>query len=357
MKPRIDAIDTWRGVAILSVMAFHYLVRFAPPLQPTNVYGFDHAYSPLFELGSYGVQVFFVISGMVITMTLLRSRDALEFAFNRFARLYPAFLVCMSLTAAFVSLAGPGVFKVSLADYLGNLTMLGEPLGFRFVDGAYWSLVVEITFYAYVAAAWLLLKQRFWLGLIALGVIGAPAERINPHVADLLLIARYMPYFLAGMSAWFILKEKRRAAGAWLGLAALALYGFHAGTLTLAGKPSALCAAVVLGAICLLIASVAADAGVPLLAWIGRLSYSLYLIHQRVGVTVIEHAKAWGPDWLAIALAAGLCLGLAWASYTFVEKPAASALRALWRKRPARARVQPPTSALPRESGDPGFFV
>jgi peptidoglycan/LPS O-acetylase OafA/YrhL len=136
------------------------------------------------------------------------------------------------------------------------------------------------------------------------------------------------------MSAWFILKEQRRVAGAWLGLAALALFAFHAGTLTLAGRPSALCAGVVLSAICLLIAGVAVNVGNPVLAWVGRLSYSLYLIHQRVGVSVIEHARAWAPDWLAIALAVGLCLGLAWASYTFVEKPAASGLKALWRRRP-----------------------
>lgn len=335
MKQRIDAIDSWRGIAILSVMAFHYLVRFAPPLQAGDVYGFDHDYSGLFELGAYGVQVFFVISGMVITMTLLRSGAAIEFAFNRFARLYPAFLVCMSFTAAFVSLAGPQLFKVGLADYLGNLTMLAEPLGFRFVDGAYWSLVVEITFYVYVALAWMLLKQRFWLAIVALGLVGAPAERLAPRAADLILLARYMPYFLAGMSAWFILKEKRRAAGGWLGLAALGLFIFHAPTLTLAGRPSELCAGVVFLAICLLIASVAADVGVPLLAWVGRLSYSLYLIHQRVGVSVIAHAKAWAPDWLAIVLAVGLCVGLAWASYTFVERPAASALKALWRRRPA----------------------
>jgi len=340
VKQRIDAIDSWRGIAILSVMAFHYLVRFAPPLEPTNVYGFDHGYSRLFELGAYGVQVFFVISGMVITMTLLRSGKAVDFAFNRFARLYPAFLVCMSVTAGFVALAGPRLFRVSLSDYFGNLTMLAEPLGFRFVDGAYWSLVVEITFYLYVALAWMLLKQRFWLAIIALGIVGAPAERINPHAADLIFIARYMPYFLVGMSAWFVLKESRLAAGGWLGLAGLALFAFHARTLTLAGRPSALCVGVVFTAICLLLASVAANIGNPILAWIGRISYSLYLIHQRVGVTVIEHAKAWAPDWLAIALAVGACVALAWASYTFVEKPAARALKALWRRgRPAVARL------------------
>lgn len=342
MARRIDAIDSWRGVAILSVMAFHYLVRFTPPLQAADVYGFAHVYSPLFELGAYGVQVFFVISGMVITMTLLRSRDAAEFAFNRFARLYPAFLVCMSFTAVSVALAGPALFKVSLADYLGNLTMLAEPLGFRFVDGAYWSLVVEITFYLYVALAWMLLKQRFWLAILALGIAGAPAERLNPGAADLFLLARYMPYFLIGMSAWFVLKAQRPAAGAWLGLGGLALYVFHARTLTLHGAPSHLCFAVVLAAVGLLVASVALDFGVPLLAWIGRLSYSLYLIHQRVGVTVIMHARTWAPDWLAVALAAAACLSLAWLSYRFVERPAARALKAMWRRRPGVAGALDP---------------
>lgn len=145
----------------------------------------------------------------------------------------------------------------------------------------------------------------------------------------------------------FILREKRHVAGAWLGLTALGLYAFHARTLTMAGRPSAFCAAVIFTAVCLLIASVAANIGNPVLAWIGRLSYSLYLIHQRVGVSVIEHAKAWAPDWLAVGFAVALCLSLAWVSYTFVEQPAAAALKAIWRSRSgqigalASARFEP----------------
>lgn len=330
---RIQAIDSWRAVAILAVMAFHYLVRFAPPLQAQDAYGFDYLYPQLLELGRYGVQVFFVISGMVITMTLLRSRNALDFAFRRFARLYPAFLVCMTFSFAFVALFGPAYFRVGATDYLGNLTLLADRFGFNFVDGAYWSLAVEVEFYAYAAVAWLLLRDRFWLGLIGLGLLGAVAARVDRHNADLILLARHMPYFLAGIAAWFVLKERRQVAGAWLAVSAAALYVAQVDTLALLGSPSLLCAATVATAVAMLVGSVAFDLGNPVLAWIGRISYPLYLIHQNVGVSIIQHLKAFAPDWIAAGAAVAASVLLAWACHRWVEQPAAARLSALWARR------------------------
>jgi len=350
---RIAAIDSWRALAILSVMAFHYLVRFAPPQQGEDLYGFAYVYPAALELGRYGVEVFFVISGMVITMTLLRSRNVIDFGFRRFARLYPAFVVCMTFTFIFVALAGPPTLRVSGADYLGNLTMLADRLGLNFVDGAYWSLAVEVEFYAFVAAAWLVLKQRFWIGMIALGVLGAAYRRFDPHNADMLLLARYMPYFLAGMSAWFILKERRHRAGAMLGLAAAALFVRHAPTLLLLGRPSIVAATAVLAAVGMLIASVVFQLSHPLLAWIGRISYPLYLIHENVGVTIIRQAKAWAaPDWIAIGLAVAVSVLLAWACHEWVERPSAERLRAFWKRRGASAgRIRAAPAREPALSG------
>jgi peptidoglycan/LPS O-acetylase OafA/YrhL len=338
---RIEAIDSWRAIAILAVMAFHYLVRFAPPAQAEDAYGFDYAYPQLLELGRYGVQVFFVISGMVITMTLLRSRNALDFAFRRFARLYPAFVVCMTFSFAFVALFGPAYFRVGASDYLGNLTLLADRFGFNFVDGAYWSLAVEVEFYAYAAAAWLLLGERFWLGLIGLGLLGAMAARIDQHNADLILLARHMPYFLAGIAAWFVLKEQRRAAGAWLAFTAAALYLAQIDTLTLLGQPSQLCAVAVAVSVATLVVSVATDLSHPALAWIGRISYPLYLIHQNVGVSIIQHLKAFAPDWMAVGAAFGASVLLAWACHRWVEQPTAARLSALWARRALLAQRAP----------------
>ncbi|MGO9672561.1 MAG: acyltransferase family protein [Methylocella sp.] len=325
---RIDAIDAWRAIAILSVMAFHYLVRFAPPMSVEDIYGFRHSYPLQLEFGRFGVQVFFIISGMVITMTMLRSRDTLDFAFKRFSRLYPAYLVCMTFTFLFVTFFGPISFRVSPLDYIANLTMLAHRFGANPVDGAYWSLAIEIEFYFYIALAWLALKQSFWIGAIALGLIGIPASIISPKVADAIVLAQFMPFFLAGMAAWFALREKRMSEARWLTLAAIVTYVAHWKSFTLLDRAS-LFAAIALFLTCALaIATIAFNISHPILAYIGRRSYSLYLIHQCVGVSIIQHLTPWTHELIAIGVACAVSFGLAEASYRVAEQRFGNFLRA-----------------------------
>src|SRR4051794_31539154 len=86
-KPRIELIDAFRGVAIIAVMLFHYLFEWRKEI--------DHldAVASWASVGALGVELFFVISGLVITMTILGSRSVIDFAVKRVARLYPAFAV------------------------------------------------------------------------------------------------------------------------------------------------------------------------------------------------------------------------------------------------------------------------
>src|SRR5215469_4574944 len=89
---RIQVLDAFRALAILGVMLHHYLSRYAPPDHPRNLYGYEHQYSQLFDLGAMGVQFFFVISGFVIFMTLEKCHHLVEFWVRRIARLEPAYI-------------------------------------------------------------------------------------------------------------------------------------------------------------------------------------------------------------------------------------------------------------------------
>jgi peptidoglycan/LPS O-acetylase OafA/YrhL len=120
---RNDVIDAFRGIAVVSVMAFHYLVRWAPPENPGNVYGYRQTFSPLFAVGALGVDLFFVISGLVIAMTVLRSRDAIEFMARRVSRLYPPFIAAVLLTFTVTSTVPIAEFKTSWSDLLATFTM------------------------------------------------------------------------------------------------------------------------------------------------------------------------------------------------------------------------------------------
>lgn len=134
--PRVPALDGLRAVAVILVVAFH-----------TNVAGFDG--------GFIGVDIFFVLSGFLITGILAREAtatgriDRRRFLWRRLGRLYPALLVLFALFL----LAAPFLFPeanppvevliagIYLSDY--GFLLLREPWTLRHT----WSLAVEMQFY------------------------------------------------------------------------------------------------------------------------------------------------------------------------------------------------------------------
>ena len=338
---RNDVIDAFRAILIFSVLVFHYLLRWTPAYTDPNTHivgpdltHYDHLYSPLLQVGKYGVHVFFVISGVVIAMTLLKSRDVLEFGYRRFSRLYPALLGAAVLTFVAMRLLGPPALQVTPKDFLLTLTMIPANLGGQFVDGVYWSLAVEVKFYLWIALAFLALKGRFWIGLIAVGLVGTVLE-VLPHghgLAVAVLISPYMGFFLAGVALWFAAFEKKHRPALWCALAAAVIYAAHWRDVEVNGAPSLLGHAYVLGLTAALAALLMRHAALPWgpLPYLGRISYSLYLLHQNLGVALIGWLKSslhW-PDMLAFAAAVAFAVGLAALSFHLIEVPAQAWLRA-----------------------------
>ena len=147
--PRLAQLDALRGIAALAVVLFHYTTRYDQL--------FGHAQAPLvaFPQGWLGVNLFFMISGFVIFMTLARTARPMDFVVSRFSRLYPAYWGAIVLTFALTHAIGlPG--KTVGWDVLAvNVTMVQGFFGVPHVDGVYWTLEVELLFYA-----WALLSFR-----------------------------------------------------------------------------------------------------------------------------------------------------------------------------------------------------
>ena len=336
---RNDTIDGFRALAIFAVMAFHYGVRWTPPQAPVDLYGYARAYPAWLELGRFGVEVFFVISGFVIAMTVSRCATAVEFGWRRFARLYPAYVVCATITFLAMAAAGPAVFKVSAGDWLANFTMAAPMVGFDYVDGAYWSLLVEVKFYAVVALSFAVLRQRFWIAVAGVAVLGAAASLVRTDAAAKWLIAPYMPLFLLGMAGWLWIEAGRRgAAAACLATAAVTYVvtsGYLVGGLLAPGLRIWGHLAILGPSFLMLGLLTLRPLDLGPLGYLGRCSYSLYLLHQKIGVTIIGALTPFAPDWAAMAAAVGVCVAGAVALYELVEKPAQRGLTGLWRRRAA----------------------
>jgi peptidoglycan/LPS O-acetylase OafA/YrhL len=317
-EKRSEVVDGFRGIAVLSVMLFHYLAEWSGPL------GYPGAYSDWWRVGKLGVDLFFVISGFVITMTTLRSTTAVEFAAKRAARLYPAFVVASLLVFSILSIFDPLKLRVTPTDLLVNFTMIAGDLGFKYVDGVFWTLAVEVKFYVFVFLAFLLLRNRFWIGVVAMAVCAIVLGLVSRKIGDHIFIARYLGFFLIGASVWYGFTERRFIACAALGLFAAILIVLRIDDSIPAQAP-AMVAYVYLtstiGALILLLRFAPQTPFGPL-AFIGRISYSLYLVHQLLGVTVIFALIHVGvPREAAIATAMSAMILLAWGVYSLVELP------------------------------------
>lgn len=150
MKDRIKYLDGVRGVAILLVILFHtYARHLAMP------YGAQFFEIWILKYGWVGVELFFLLSGFVIFMTLEKCSSLKEFLLKRWLRLFPAmFLACIFLysTAGLFSERFGG--QPELYSLLPSLTfthprlwevVLQYPV--QNLEGSFWSLYVEVSFY------------------------------------------------------------------------------------------------------------------------------------------------------------------------------------------------------------------
>ena len=153
---RLEGLDALRGLAAVSVMAYHYTSWYSWQMGGHPEPGVSLA----FPYGNYGVELFFIISGFVIFMTLERSSSAAGFLVSRFARLWPAFLASMVVTILSGAILGGFGPPFDIARIAANLTMAPELLNAQALDGSYWSLQYELAFYFLGGFVWFVLRPR-----------------------------------------------------------------------------------------------------------------------------------------------------------------------------------------------------
>jgi peptidoglycan/LPS O-acetylase OafA/YrhL len=324
-------IDGLRAVAVLSVVAFHA----APGRLPG---------------GFVGVDVFFVISGFLISGIIMSQLGAGRFSFadfyaRRILRIFPpllAVLLCLLVTGTLFftndEFRSLGKHVAAGAGFVSNLTLWGES-GYFDVAADFkpllhlWSLGIEEQFYL----AWPLLLYLCWrrggsFGLLTAAiaipcflfgvylVTGHPvAAFYSPLTRFWELLAGCGAALLAGRNFDPRLRNLASVAGVAMLIAALMFIDRHkafpglwallptmGAVLIIAAGPSAKCNAWVLGN--------------PLMVGIGLISYALYLWHWPLLAfpRILNGAEV--PQWLRAA-SVGLALVLSVLSYRFLERP------------------------------------
>lgn len=332
---RLHELDALRGIAAMLVVWFHYTVRYQ------EMYGHVVPPAVTFPFGRYGVQLFFVISGFVIFLTLTRASAWWDFAANRFSRLFPPYWVCIGITFAFLAALPMKDLNVSGRDALINLTMLHYWLQIPTVDGVYGTLTIELVFYAFVSVlhvTGLLRRVELWVGIwlaLIFAVQLAVHSGINfsPMVRTTLLL-EHGHFFFAGV-LFYRMKSEGFSPVRWgLLLACIAAAAYvrdlaHALSLVVA---SLLFIAFITGHLRWVALK-------PLL-FLGEISYPLYLLHQHIGYTLIFRLQKAGftaGAWLLVPTVVSVLL--ATVVNVLVEKPAREKLRTLWKSSALRSRL------------------
>lgn len=124
-------LESLRGIACMSVVFEHYF-------SPKTYY---------FSFGNFGVIVFFLISGFIVTASTVRKTNETVFSFIllRIGRLYPAYIISVFFSYF--------VYSATNIDLLANLTMFQRFFGVSDINGVYWTLQIEWVFYFIIAAS------------------------------------------------------------------------------------------------------------------------------------------------------------------------------------------------------------
>jgi len=323
----LSSVQGLRGVAAASVLLVHLYDMpkggiydaadpgFLPPIWPWL--------QSVINVGGHGVELFFMISGFLIPASLMRHGSVSKFLFDRALRIMPAYVILHLALFVVGPMVGYKFFRdIGIGGYveafLANLLFVPELLGLPYAQQNAWTLTYEWAFYVWFAVTF-----------------GAVARlRSSALVVPLIALAVFS-FFKWPMSAFFaigmffsVVDLRIRLTG-WPGLLlALVCAATMYGTLEYLHPFYGLVPGFVLFGMVLAPGSgVSRALGGGALQFLGKISYSLYLVHpfvlfplQIIGLKLVGHgANRWmlWAGFIVVGVAASVVVSTA--SYELIE--------------------------------------
>lgn len=326
-------LDALRGIAAVGVVLFHLTMDSKEP-----DYGL--------HLGKSGVQLFFLISGFVIYMSLSKTKSSRDFVISRFIRLYPTYWACVTFTflvnAAYLFRHGELTAKY-IGYYLANMTMFQHYMGIENLDPPYWTLIVEMVFYLTMLAFYRLglLKRIELVGSIVAAICFAIYAVIRLYfpqfyqVADFIYpLLNHFPLFLAGMCFYLIKFDKstiiRHTIIICCFLACIPTFDSLGGSYFFTLTEHILTIAFWFLIFYLYIYGLLSWIVNRFLVFLGTISYALYLVHQSISIKYLKPFfahKIVGHPWIGNYLTLFIVIAIASVITFWIEKPAARFLK------------------------------
>jgi peptidoglycan/LPS O-acetylase OafA/YrhL len=328
-KRRLRELDSLRGIAAVSVLLFHLSYHTDRYRQFPIQFPWEH----------YGAELFFVISGFVILMTLERSASLTEFVISRVTRLYPTYRCAVLFTTCVLALLAPSK-AVPLATVAVNLTMVQALVRVINIDPSYWTLTVELVFYL-LLGIWFRFRGTgrrdietyaigWMLAAIVVRTVLLLEQRELPGFVATPLLLYYGQFFICGICLYRLYCNNFSGVTLFTlaGACAMSYFGGASASLSPAPVPYFLVTCAITAVVFLASRSWLPLLRNPALMLFGEISFPLYLIHQEVGETLMSVAHAYHcPAWLSIPTVLLALVAIAFLIHELIEVPARTLLR------------------------------
>ncbi|MEM8671865.1 MAG: acyltransferase [Planctomycetota bacterium] len=340
LKPhrRILELDALRALAAINLVLFHFTHVYSVKFGFSSPLGFEWPY------GAYGVEMFFILSGYVNSMSLMRRGKPVDFVAARMIRIIPIFLMAILANVWILSLA-PMHESVGVSQLMANMTLMPRVLGYECVDPVMWTLQIEMMFYVTLVILFRIgaLKRYFigWGTLLALSLCVCPTldamQTTHEHATWFatatavrrIMLLDFIPLFAIGFLLYMITTGTGRKWQNMVGIL-IAAAVFHSID---HGKHNPLATALIIGLV-----AASAYGKVPLLRfkpllYVSTISYALYLCHNNLGCALMHRFDQAGvPPQICLVIGLVFAFALSVLITTRVEQPITTALRNAWNR-------------------------
>lgn len=311
----IPVINSLRGLAAVLVCIFHLICLPLNFLENNDIYNFA-------PYGRFGVQIFFVITGVVIPITLINSKYNYflfgKFIYKRIVRIEPPYI--FSILIGIVLLVMRNHFLSKIPHDIPSVKNILLHIGYLipFVKGeqwfiiVFWTMAVEFQFYILISLLFpLLISRKLVLRLISYVVIFSLALILKSTI----YAPVWLPIFMMGTIYISFISAKINTLEFWLVLATSVFFGLMLHSLIITTISVA-----TLGIIHFF-----ANFQCKLGNFLGSISYSLYLTHTIFGSATVNffvpYVTLLYAKLLVVLLSFGVSILIAYFFYMWIEKP------------------------------------
>jgi peptidoglycan/LPS O-acetylase OafA/YrhL len=309
---RLTHVDALRGLAALAVCLFHF-IRHRPGFPPDG-----SILKVICQYGYLGVEIFFVISGFIIPLALFRSRYRIvhfhRFLAKRVMRIDPPYLITAALSILLFSISShiKGTsYNFPISAMLAHIGYLNDFLMLPWAVSIFWTLAIEFQYYVFISLCFPVftapdktIPVLFCLVFLLAGLLTSYSP----------LLIYYSPLFACGFFCYLNRQGQIGSLFTILLLSLTLISVYH--KLGIESASACLLA-------CLLI--LFRYLTHPAWLFLGKISYSLYLLHIPIGTRIINLLLNipffLSHEYLAFWLSVGITILVAWGFHCLIERP------------------------------------